>query len=75
MEWKCKEAIAEIFRIEEEITGSSMNNLGARKRQEGIGSQIVVDEWNGLSNQVASAESLGSFKKLDNFMDEDNQQK
>ena len=32
----------------------------------------VVNEWNGLSRQVVSAESLGSFKgELDRFMDGD----
>ena len=33
-------------------------------------SNRVVDEWNGLSNQVVSGESVGSFKRrLDKFMD------
>ena len=32
----------------------------------------VVDEWNGLSNQVVSVKSLGSFRnRLDSFMDDD----
>ncbi|MPC76145.1 hypothetical protein E2C01_070550 [Portunus trituberculatus] len=29
----------------------------------------VVDEWNGLSNDVVNGESIGSFKRLDKFMD------
>ena len=32
----------------------------------------VVDDWNRLSQQVDSAQTLGSFKRrLDDFMDED----
>ena len=39
-------------------------------------SNRVVDEWNGLSKQVVSAKSLGSFKsRLDKFMDGDDRWK
>ena len=32
----------------------------------------VVDDWNGLSNDIVSAELIGNFKRrLDKFMDED----
>ena len=35
-------------------------------------SNRVVDEWNGRSNYIVSAETMGSFKRrLDKFMDED----
>ena len=35
-------------------------------------SNRVVDEWNGLSNQVVSAKTIGSFKaRLDKYMDGD----
>lgn len=39
-------------------------------------SNRMVREWNGLSNQILSAESLGSFKRrLDRFMDENDRLK
>ena len=31
----------------------------------------VVNEWNGLINHIVGAHTIGSFKKLDKFMDED----
>lgn len=35
----------------------------------------MVDEWNGLNNQVVSVESLGSFRRFDRFMDGDDKWK
>ena len=35
----------------------------------------LVDEWKGLSNHIGSAETMGSFKRLDKFMDEDDRWK
>ena len=34
-------------------------------------SNRVVDEWNRLSNRVVSAWTMGSFKRMDKFIDED----
>ena len=59
-----------MIRIEQEIAGSSWRNLRFRKE---IGRNWflnrVVDEWNGFSNHIVSAETMKSFKKR--FMDED----
>ena len=38
-------------------------------------SNKVVDAWNRLSNHIVSAETMGSFKRLDKFMDEDDRWK
>ena len=39
-------------------------------------SNRVVDEWNGLSNQVVGANTIGSFKnRLDKHMDGDDRWK
>ena len=37
-----------------------------------IGRKVLVDEWNRLSNDIVSAQTMGSFKRrLDKFMGED----
>ena len=33
-------------------------------------SNRVLNEWNRLNNHIVSAQTMGSFKRLDKFMDE-----
>ena len=42
-----------------------------RKIRRNCFSNRVVDEWNGLSNHIVSVHTMGSFKRLDKFIDED----